>query len=111
MSDRETTDTYGHKCPTCGRWHPTQPACGVCAPEPLHPTTGWQPIETAPRDGRRLLAYGPTPSLSADYCIVRWASGFSAMHYAATGPGWYGEGHDRRLHPTHWTHLPEPPHA
>lgn len=27
MSEQEPTDTYGHKCPVCGRWHPTKSAC------------------------------------------------------------------------------------
>lgn len=31
MSDTDphktTADTYGHKCPACGRWHPTKKAC------------------------------------------------------------------------------------
>ena len=75
-------------------------------------TTGWQPIATAPRDGRRLLAYGPTPSLSGDYCIVRWVGCFSREHYDLTAPGWYGEGHDCRMHPECWQPLPErPAHA
>jgi hypothetical protein len=69
----------------------------------------WQDIATAPHDGRRILAWGPTPSLAGDYCIVRWVGRFSAEHYDLAAPGWYGEGHDCRMHPLVWQPLPERP--
>lgn len=71
---------------------------------------GWQPIETAPKDGSAILIYGGTYSYSiyADepfdgVSIARWYR----FH-------WRGE--DRQAHddwyshnPTHWQPLPNPP--
>ena len=64
---------------------------------------GWQPIETAPRDGTRVLTYSPTAaSRWWRVTILRWhqpanpeAKGF-----------WTGE---RKVQPTHWQPLPAPP--
>ena len=61
----------------------------------------WQPIETAPKDGRRFLAYDPS---LFGVCIAEWANG-----------GWYvnQESQDgfgfHHLPLTYWMPLPEPP--
>ena len=53
----------------------------------------WQPIETAPRDGRRLiLLYGPSRFPQVAYSNTWWTAGFSAENK-----------------PTHWMPLPKPP--
>lgn len=59
--------------------------------------SGWRPIETAPKDGRYILAYRES---AAGIFIAKWCSdkGF----WINTCTGW----HD--LH-THWMPLPEPP--
>jgi len=64
--------------------------------------TEWQPIETAPKDGRRILVYAETwPEIA----VAEWRD------KGITLEGW-------RLHPfndidpeplTHWMPLPEPP--
>lgn len=68
-------------------------------------TTGWQPIETAPKDGTSILAYphyvvthwaGPDEAMSVDGCFTgRWDDDFQAYWCV------------RNL--THWMHLPSPP--
>jgi hypothetical protein len=58
-------------------------------------TTGWQPIETAPRDGTKFLCWvprGPYEGIS----INRWKEGY-----------WWCT--SRANPPTHWMPLPEPP--
>jgi len=72
------------------------------------PNTGWQPIETAPRDGTRILAWD-----GVDQWIVHWqdCSGVSEL---APSMGWathYDCGcmaYDQEF-PTHWMPLPPPP--
>jgi len=63
---------------------------------------GWQSIESAPKDGRRILLCGPDNDGSTYMDACRWPKNWSGkwpvayMAYAA------GE-------PTHWRPLPEPP--
>jgi len=76
----------------------------------------WQPIESAPKDGRALLLYDPEHDDSDD--------GFGHAldgHWAdTTGPGvgeWQAavwcnsctEWHTKAVNPTHWMPLPNPP--
>jgi hypothetical protein len=77
----------------------------------------WQPIESAPKDGTKILAYGGTQDSAenddgeaVDYAVIFWA-GFTACPYQ-TGwrfcnydSGYYGEW----CNPTHWMPLPEKP--
>ena len=54
----------------------------------------WQPIETAPKDGTRVLIF------SVDEVVV--------AHYE--GDMWCENEYDNLWHnPTHWMPLPEPP--
>lgn len=70
------------------------------------PPSGWQPIETAPRDGTPILAieqgvdeYGN--ATQPDYMAVNWN-----VHHK----GWVGFGlHFESFSPDHWMPLPEPP--
>ena len=59
--------------------------------EPEHPMTGWQPIETAPKDGRKLILL-LTPSMfpQVAYSNSWWRSGFSI-----------------ETKPTHWMDIPD----
>ena len=60
---------------------------------------GWQPIETAPRDGTRMLCYAPAVEGRAS--LVR--SDFWWLRVRAFA-------HMRPIQPyTHWRHLPTPP--
>ena len=59
------------------------------------PTFGWQPIETAPRDGTRILACG-----GETVEVIFWANGwFNQSAEISTWQTWP---------PTHWQPLPEP---
>lgn len=58
---------------------------------------GWQPIETAPRDGRVVLGYW------AEDRVETIQFQFRSFVYSADGDGWTDRG------PTHWRPLPAPP--
>jgi hypothetical protein len=68
-------------------------------------TTGWQPIETAPKDGTRILAVGPERTV----VITLWGKVSHVPIY-----GWLdqvaGDPEDTTYwHPTYWMPLPPPP--
>jgi hypothetical protein len=71
--------------------------------------TNWQPIETAPKDGRTILGY----SESGQMLIWRW----DTDRYAKKPkPYWrafsvFGVTGERSMQPTHWMPLPEPPNS
>lgn len=59
----------------------------------------WQPIETAPRDGTRVLGYELNdPTDTCPYAVMRFRG-----EYGWVNAGWTG------LEPTHWMPLPPPP--
>lgn len=62
------------------------------------PTQGWQPIETAPKDGTEILVYAP------GFCqTALWES-------YTFSEGWVNDSSGNWLNdPTHWMPLPEPP--
>jgi len=87
----------------------------------------WQPIETAPKDGRKIFIYRhgweeapiaiwgehpDNPVVSHDHKEVYmsgWISDSWAMHGLEEGfIGWDEDIEDRNM-PTHWMPLPEPP--
>ena len=90
---------------------------GLPEPSPLLRewiVNGWQPIETAPRDGTWVLVYGAleysdegdvtrqavaqfTETLNARKCNGRWAM------------AWYDGGYYGMIVPSHWMPLPPPP--
>lgn len=71
----------------------------------------WQPIETAPRDGTRILTYEvlkPDPSDPEDdeldtMVICYW------LENEEFGDGWREDFSGYRCYPTHWMPLPEKP--
>jgi hypothetical protein len=77
---------------------------------PAHPAVGWQPIETAPKDGTLFAAWRDVPTYDEDLrktvivgepCIAQWVFGDVAsvpLHYMPQG---------QRI--THWMPLPDPP--
>lgn len=68
-----------------------------------HAMEGWQPIGTAPRDGRSVLAYLPANAghpTRQDVAAIFWA-GAAGWETAYSGA--------RVAAPTHWMPLPDPP--
>ncbi len=73
-------------------------------------TPDWQPIETAPKDGRRLLVFA-TEFKHGYYGCCRWVS------YSDKSSGWSGSSFlsvpegawTTFLQPSHWMPLPAPP--
>jgi hypothetical protein len=69
----------------------------------------WQPIETAPKDGRVVIAYQPGGvygngiSYPASVGTTYWRDADSLNPGHWTGP------YNPRDYPTHWMPLPEPP--
>ena len=57
----------------------------------------WQPIETAPKDGRIVLLFVP----KAVYPLFVSGRNQTGTQWWVTGMG--------RVSPTHWMPLPEPP--
>ncbi len=66
----------------------------------------WKPIETAPKDGTRVLLYGS----------LTWPNGISPqmddiepiVFEAYYDHGWQGKGMYQPV-PTHWMQMPQPP--
>ena len=74
---------------------------------PVTASPGWQPIETAPRDGTAILAsglnHGKGPS--RHYSVVEW------MDFGCES-GWYAyKDSDPHIYLTHWMPLPAAPEA
>lgn len=64
----------------------------------------WQPIDTAPKDGRWIIAYGDIALTDCPVGVVRWSKTYllwDAENDPDQGP-W-------QTTPTHWMPLPEPP--
>ena len=66
----------------------------------------WQPIETAPKDGTRILAYWPADSFYAHEMQCETWFGQSLGRDCWQSPY---EDADDSTSPTHWMPLPEPP--
>lgn len=68
--------------------------------------SGWQPIETAPKTGLRILLYQPIgDGEDRDRTVAEGAWGIHGH-----GPAcWCMEAGDGWIAPTHWRKLPEPP--
>lgn len=65
---------------------------------------GWQPIETAPKDGTMLLLGG------VDFVDTGSFSVETGLWFDSRGPGYEWEVWGRgELSPTHWMPTPKPP--
>ena len=68
------------------------------------PVVGWQPIETAPRDGESILAICAT-AYSPVAGVTWWQDGWT--HYSRPAEKWHGG--VGKWFPTHWMPLPAAP--
>ncbi len=80
-----------------GGVHEVEVSLAALAPHPAYGAF-WQPIETAPQDGRPVLIYGPA--------FDRSPGGVMAIKSYHVHDGWYGAG---ILEPTHWMPIPVAP--
>lgn len=70
----------------------------------------WQLIETAPRDGRTILAYNPYFGVYSTAFTTQWVDGskdyrgFPCGFHSGTFGAW-------DCQPTHWMSLPAPPRS
>lgn len=74
----------------------------------------WQPIETAPKDGTRILLYYPARTLfsSATTVFGRWEAEVHAKKprpYWSSDISFIGITAHRESPPTHWMHKPAAP--
>ena len=88
LPDQEDRDALGHAAHYLRALAAQQDAGG-----------GWQPISTAPKDGRRILTLEQWPVM--DIRIARWVHGPHNVWITDNG------GYVRRA--THWMPLPSPP--
>lgn len=63
----------------------------------------WQPIETAPKDGRRLLVWD-----GDDWNVAHWDAEYVHPYTGAVG-AWFDSEWLCKF--THWMLPPEPPHG
>lgn len=73
----------------------------------------WQPIETAPKDGTEILAWGKMGSWGPGWMIVRYRQEkpwFGPCMWEAVIGGW-AVYQDSQIEddPIHWMPLPDPP--
>ncbi len=72
------------------------------SPKPL-PASEWQPIETAPKDGKRIIVYCPKLDGPKENIVSYQRNGTNFPWRADEGNLL------QRDQPTHWMPLPEPP--
>jgi len=67
----------------------------------------WKPIETAPRDGTKILVYCGVPERPsyASMTTVKW----SLDGWALLQAGGWAEDYEPQSKPTYWMPLPPPP--
>lgn len=66
--------------------------------------TGWQPIETAPKDSQAILLW--------PYCPYSWkgrAQKEVVLGYYTVDEEWYNPEQLETFEPSHWMPLPAPP--
>jgi hypothetical protein len=86
-------------------WTQEWRACHVCRPSTSSAPGGhtWQPIETAPKDGTRLLLCHATSAMHANALPVLTG------HWSLLSDCWFSTITDDRVNPTHWMPLPAAP--
>jgi hypothetical protein len=69
-------------------------------------SSGWQPIETAPRNGTDVLLWGYLPGSRK-----RLRPPYVGAAHPTWGPGWYSfdEPDTQKIIPVYWMPIEEPP--
>jgi hypothetical protein len=67
---------------------------------------GWQPIETAPKDGTWVLAHRADWTLPEN---VQWHQGVNRGYWQTMDNGWVSASQQKTCGPTHWMPLPPAP--
>lgn len=74
---------------------------------------GWQPIETAPKDGTAVLVWCDESDSKADphFDVAAYVAYFGSDNgwYSDVGSEWHGDWSRDRIFPSFWMHLPPPP--
>ena len=70
---------------------------------------GWRPIETAPKDGTRIMLYRPTGWKHAKIVFGYWNTNGRVHYFQHDMEFLEGKNVARREKPTHWMPLPQPP--
>lgn len=106
----ETSDHKSQRICVCGcpeSQHPRGEVCETadCAclrfKQPSPVDEGWQPIDTAPKDGTPILVFGPY-EVAGRVNVVKWYCNSWAV--TTDEYGW-----ERVSYATHWQPLPSPP--
>jgi len=67
----------------------------------------WEPIETAPKDGAKILFY--CPNYSGYFGVMAWDSTEWDLCGQVEYDSYDRAGFEPSFNPTHWMRLPEPP--
>lgn len=80
---------------------------------PNQQSTGWQPIETAPKEPTNILGEGPRILLCGGFLNGDGTPAVRTGHWKAARTNFWCDTALGRCAdaPTHWMPLPEPPHA
>lgn len=70
--------------------------------------TGWQPMETAPKDGTRILAYVSRKADEANICEIWWEPEYAYDNWCVFF-GWWDDDWDLCHEPIAWMPKPPPP--
>lgn len=99
LSAQPAPDPKHFECFQCGH-DLLGPICPACNPEIA--SGGWQPIETAPRDGTLIWTYDTKRSPESAMRVCWWTS------FYRDEEGWVDDD-DSEPEPTHWKPLPLSP--
>ena len=76
------------------------------AQDPYRLSRGWQPMETAPKDGTLVLCWDEFKE-----CDFMWYGIIQQWNEPKDILGWMYVATNTECHPTHWMPLPKPPAA
>jgi hypothetical protein len=71
----------------------------------------WQPIETAPKDGTRVLGFSAGEWPDEQISTTRCTKAGEWIHECCVESTIWGDYDHGRWEPTHWHPLPEPPQS